>query len=96
MTLLNEQRPPVWEQVNDWIDRHGYVANRDLRRIAGVDTLDASRMLKNWVERGLLLSDDTKGKRGTVYRKPTRAPADAFSLFSEAGDNNDAEDENAR
>jgi ATP-dependent DNA helicase RecG len=94
VTLLNEQRPPVWEQVSDWIDRHGYVANRDLRQIAGVDTLDASRMLKGWVERGLLLADDTKGKRGTVYRKPTRAPADTASLFSETDDNNSGEDEN--
>lgn len=71
VTLLNEARPPVWEQVSDWIDKHGYIANRDLRKIAAVETLDASRMLKRWVESGLLISDDTKGKRGTVYRKGT-------------------------
>jgi ATP-dependent DNA helicase RecG len=92
VTLLNEQRPPVWEQVSDWVDRHGYVANRDLRQIAGVDTLEASRTLKSWVERGLLIADDSKGKRGTVYRKRASPPADALSLFSEAGDNNGGKD----
>ena len=70
VTLMNEERPPVWEQVNDWIDRNGPLANSDLCQIAGVDTLKASRMLKRWVEQGILLRDDSGGKRHTVYRKP--------------------------
>ncbi|MEW5754888.1 MAG: hypothetical protein AB1810_01160 [Pseudomonadota bacterium] len=69
--LLNEERPPVWEQVSDWIDRNGPLANSDLCRIAGVDTLKASKMLKRWVEQGVLLRDDPGGKRKTVYFKST-------------------------
>lgn len=96
VTLLNEQRPAVWEQVSDWIARNGHIANRHLRHIANVETLEATRMLKGWVESGLLLADDAKGKRGTVYRKPAAPPPDSLTLFSEAAENNDAEDANAR
>lgn len=71
VSLLNEERPPIWEQVSDWMDRNGALANSDLCRIAGVDTLKASKMLKRWVEQGVLLRDDSGGKRHTVYRKPT-------------------------
>lgn len=70
VTLRNEERPPIWEQVSDWIDRHGSLVNSDLRRIAGVDTLKASKMLKAWVEEGILRRDVAGGKRRTLYRKP--------------------------
>ncbi len=92
VTLLNEQRPAVWEQVSDWIDRHGHIANRHLRQIANVETLEASRMLKAWVDSGLLAADDTKGKRGTVYRRPSAPPPDSLNLFSEVAENNSAAD----
>lgn len=70
VTLLNEERPPIWEQVSDWMDRNGPLGNGDLCRIAGLDTLKASKMLKRWVEQGLLVSDPSRGKRNMVYRKP--------------------------
>lgn len=70
VTLLNEERPPIWEQVSDWVDRHGPIANSDLCRIAGVDTLKASKMFKRWVEQGLLVADTSGGKRNTTYSKP--------------------------
>jgi len=70
VSLLNEERPPIWEQVSSWMDRNGSLANGDLCQIAGVDTLKASKMLKRWVEQGVLLRDDSAGKRHTVYRKP--------------------------
>lgn len=70
VTLLNEERPPIWEQVSDWMDRQGPIANSDLCQIAGLDTLKASKMLKRWVEQGLLVNDPTRGKRNMVYRKP--------------------------
>lgn len=70
VTLLNEERPPIWEQVSDWMDRHGPIANSDLCQIAGLDTLKASKLLKRWVEQGLLISDSSRGKRHTVYEKP--------------------------
>lgn len=52
------------------MDRHGPLANSDLCQIAAVDTLKASKMLKRWVDQGVLLRDDYAGKRHTVYRKP--------------------------
>ena len=70
MLLFAEVRPPIWEQVSDWIDRHGALVNSDLRRIAGVDTLKASKMLKAWVEEGILRREESGGKRRTFYRKP--------------------------
>jgi len=66
--LLNEEQPPIWDQVYDWVEKNGSIANRDLREIAGVDTLRASKLLRKWVEQGLLLADDSHGKRNTVYR----------------------------
>jgi len=71
VTLLNEERPPMWEQVSDWIDRNGPIANGDLCRIANVDTLKASKMLKRWCEQGLLVANTSGGKRNTTYSKPT-------------------------
>lgn len=86
--LLNEERPPVWEQVSDWMDRNGPLANSDLCQIAGVDTLKASKMLKRWVEQGVLLRDDSAGKRHTVYRKPVPDSAvETASSLSLALDN---------
>ncbi|GGI19968.1 ATP-binding protein [Oxalicibacterium faecigallinarum] len=76
VTLLNEERPPVWEQVSDWMDRNGPISNNELCKIANLDTLKASRQLQRWVLQGLLISDDTRGKRNTVYRKPSQVETD--------------------
>jgi ATP-dependent DNA helicase RecG len=70
VVLLNEERPPIWEQVSDWIDRNGTISNSGIRKIAGLDTLKASKQLKNWVEQGLLVNNSEKGKRNMVYWKP--------------------------
>ena len=70
VTLLNEERPPIWEQVSDWIDRNGPIANSGLCKISGLDTLKASKQLKRWVDQGLLENDPSRGKRNMVYRKP--------------------------
>jgi ATP-dependent DNA helicase RecG len=86
--LLNEERPPVWEQVSDWIDRNGPIANSDLCRIAEVDTLRASRMLKRWVEQGVLVPARGRGKRNMVYLKPVQEDGQQPELLSGAEDNN--------
>ncbi|MBU1360094.1 MAG: putative DNA binding domain-containing protein [Gammaproteobacteria bacterium] len=89
VTLLNEERPPVWEQVSDWMDRHGPIANGDLCAIADLDTLKASKQLKRWVDQGLLVADPNRGKRNMVYRKPAaNGDDDTFDLLSGAADNN--------
>lgn len=88
VTLLNEERPPIWEQVSDWIDREGPLANSDLCQIAGLDTLKASKLLKRWVAQGLLVADTTRGKRHAAYLKPAES-TDAFKagLLSSLPDN---------
>jgi ATP-dependent DNA helicase RecG len=90
VTLLNEERPPIWEQVSDWIDREGPIANSDLCQIANLDTLKASKQLKRWVEQGLLVSDPSLGKRNMVYRKPAIANGQQThppDLLSKGSDN---------
>jgi ATP-dependent DNA helicase RecG len=70
VTLLNEERPPAWAEVSDWIDRNGPIANADLCRIAAVDTLRASKMLRAWVDRGLLVPLPGRSRSQAAYRKP--------------------------
>jgi ATP-dependent DNA helicase RecG len=89
VTLRNEERPPAWEQVNDWMDRHGPISNGDLCKIiTGLDTLKASKMLKHWVDQGLLIQDPTRAKRNMVYLKPTATEASSpLGSFSNPLDN---------
>lgn len=70
VTLLNEDRPPAWVQVSDWIERNGPIANADVCRIAAVDTLRASKMLRAWVDRGLLAPLPGRSRSQAAYRKP--------------------------
>jgi len=86
VTLLNLERPTVWDEVSDWIDRNGALANADLCRIAGVDTLKVSKMHKAWVEQGVLVQPPVLAKRYTFYEKPAQPTAQGV-LLSEAQDN---------
>lgn len=70
VTLLNEERPPAWVEVSDWIERNGPIANADVCRIAAVDTLRASKMLRAWVDRGLLVPLPGRSRSQAAYRKP--------------------------
>jgi ATP-dependent DNA helicase RecG len=87
VTLLNEERPAVWEQVSDWIDRNGSISNRELRRIAGIDTLKASKRLKKWVDADMLVPDTSKGKRGTRYMRVGGSYVQQYLSLSELADN---------
>jgi ATP-dependent DNA helicase RecG len=87
--LLNHERPSAWDEVSDWLDRHGSIANADVVRIARVDTLRASKLLVGWREQGLLVPLPGRAKRNMAYAKPQAADvADPGSLFSMAADNN--------
>lgn len=81
VTLLNHERPTVWDEVRHWIDAHGAIANSDLCHIAEVDTLTASRMLKAWVDQGVLEPLPNRAKRNMAYTKPAQ-PAEQQSLLS--------------
>lgn len=87
VTLINLKRPSAWDEVSDWIDRHGSIANADVVRIARVDTLKASKMLVTWRQQGLVQALPSRGKRNMAYTKPTQA-GEAPSLLSGLEDNN--------
>ena len=93
VTFLNEERPAVWEQVSDWIDRNGSISNRELRRIAGIETLKASKMLKKWVDADMLVPDTSKGKRGTKYMRVGGGYVQQYLSLSELTDNKRTDDE---
>ena len=88
VTLLNEERPPIWEQVSDWMEQHGPIGNSQLCRIAKLDTLKASKQLRRWVEQGLLVADPTRAKRNALYFKPATAVDMGQDLLISAPDNN--------
>ena len=73
VTLLNEERPPLWVQVSDWIDRNGPITNSRLREISGRDTLAASKQLKQWVGRGVLVALPAPSRQQASYTKPELA-----------------------
>ena len=85
VVLLNESRPTTWEQVSDFLDRNGTIGNQALRKILGTeDVLRASKLLREWVDRGLLeIANPSKGTRVRLYRKPNSVPEAV--LFSSLG-----------
>ena len=89
VTLLNLVRPTAWDEVSHWIDKQGSIAHAELREIAKLDTLRASKMLAVWVEQGLLVELPGRGKRNTAYTKPAR-PAEHASLLCDPLENNPA------
>jgi len=72
VTLLNLERPSVWNEVDDWIDRNGPIGNANLREITGWDTLTASRQLRNWVSQGLLEPLPAASRQQARYTKPSK------------------------
>ena len=81
--LLNENRPSTWEQVSAYLDKHGFISNKEVRKVLGTDdTLRASRLLREWVDRGLLIvANPQQGTRIRCYSKPGFRPE--MRLFSE-------------
>ena len=73
VTFLNEERPPLWVQVSDWIDRNGPIANGKLREISGLDTLAASKQLRQWVAQGVLVALPAASRQQASYTKPELA-----------------------
>jgi len=83
VTLLNHERPTAWDEVSHWIDAHGAIANSELCQIANIDTLAASRMLRSWVDQGVLVPLPNRAKRNMAYSKPAQ-PVEQQSLLSSA------------
>ncbi|MGD0897113.1 MAG: ATP-binding protein, partial [Thermoguttaceae bacterium] len=76
--LLNENRPSLWEQVSEYIDRNGSIGNTELRQlVGGGDVLAASKQLRKWVARGqLAVLNPDAAKRLRRYAKPGTSPAE--------------------
>jgi ATP-dependent DNA helicase RecG len=92
VTLLNLKRPSAWDEVSDWLDRHGSIANADVVRIAKIDTLKASKLLATWREQDLLVPLPGRGKRNMAYAKAAHG-GDNGALLSVLEENNtDAQD----
>ena len=76
VVILNEHRPTVWDQVSDFIDQHGSITNKEVRKlIVGGDVLGASKQLREWVQKGLLVVVNAKAaKQHRRYSKPSTPP----------------------
>ena len=72
--------------MSAWIDAHGSIANRDLRGISTLDTLEASRLLRAWVTQGVLIALPAASRQQARYAKP-EIPEDQPGLFSSGADN---------
>jgi ATP-dependent DNA helicase RecG len=83
--LRNQNRPSVWQQVIDYIAKHGTVGNAEVRRLLGTDdTLTASKTLKHWCEQGLLVVvNPDAGRNVRRYATPDAIGDDEF--FSSLG-----------
>ena len=88
VTLLNLERPSIWDEVSDWIDREGSIQNAKLCEIAKIDTLRASKMLGVWRDQGLLVPLPHRAKRNMAYTKPTRSEPTQSDLLSTFEENN--------
>ncbi len=94
VTLLNEERPPLWVQVSDWIDRNGPIANGKLREMSELDTLAASKQLRQWVAQGVLVALPAASRQQASYTKPELASlVDLTCSLSFGLDNENENDE---
>jgi ATP-dependent DNA helicase RecG len=80
-TLLNQNRPSVWQQVVDYIGHHGDIGNAEVRHLLGTeDTLSVSKLLKGWVEQGVLVvANPHAGRNVRRYTLPETEFPDFFS-----------------
>jgi len=71
--LLNAERANEWDKVYSYLSKTAkYIANEDARKILGkADTVKVSKLLKKWVDQGLLVRINAKSKRNIKYRLPS-------------------------
>lgn len=73
VVLLNEHRLSEWEKINVWFLEKKYITNEEARKITDVVQRDKmARMLKNWVNQGLLIQiiPPSGFVKGTKYKLP--------------------------
>jgi len=85
VAILNENRPTAWDLVSDFIDKRGSISNAEVRKlVAAQDVLGASKQLRMWVQKGLLVVTNlAAAKQHRRYAKPSTPPeAPLFSKLS--------------
>jgi ATP-dependent DNA helicase RecG len=80
--LLNEARPSTWDQVEGYLEKYGEIGNAEVRVLLRTDDpVRASKLLKSWVDLGLLvIANPQAAKQRRRYRLPGK-PREA-ALFS--------------
>lgn len=80
LLLLNLHKIEYWDTVSKYLDENYRITNKMARGVTGVhDVLKMSRLLHNWVEKGLL-EKIGKAKKDSYYRKPGQeVPKGLFS-----------------
>ena len=69
MILSNIQKIEYWDIVSEYLDENESITNTEARNITGInDTLKMSRLLKIWVDNGLL-EKIGKGRKDIFYIK---------------------------
>jgi ATP-dependent DNA helicase RecG len=76
VVIFNENRPTAWDQVSDFIDKNGSISNAEVRKTIGSkDILGASKQLRAWVQKGLLVvANPSAAKQYRRYTKPSTPP----------------------
>jgi ATP-dependent DNA helicase RecG len=87
VVLFNSIRATEWDKVSNYLAKQEkYVTNEKVRKILdNPDTSRVSKLLKKWVEQGLLAKFDTGAKKTVKYRLPVDEERE--SLFSNKNTN---------
>ena len=86
LVLINLERIEYWDMVNKFLKMKYRITNQQARQITGIkDTLKMSRLLRGWVDRGLLEKMGTTDKKAVYYIRPGRDIP--LTLFSKGTDN---------
>ena len=72
VVLFNTIRATEWDKVSFYLtNKEKYITNEKVRKIIkNPDTSKVSRILRKWVEQGLLIKIDTGAKKTVKYRLP--------------------------
>jgi ATP-dependent DNA helicase RecG len=72
VVLLNSKKNGDWDKVSKYLmEKEKYINNEKVREITGnPHTSKVSRILKKWVDQGLLIRIDSISKRRVKYRLP--------------------------
>ncbi|EKD45315.1 MAG: hypothetical protein ACD_69C00347G0001 [uncultured bacterium] len=71
VVLFNERSSSEWEKINDYLTKEKYIANEQARQITAISDKDRmSKMLKKWVNQGLLVQiiPSSGAKKAVKYK----------------------------